>query len=62
MPIVFFSEMMYNTKTEKIILWDKLNFAAGEKTMSTKIKDFTKGNITKQLITFAWPLFLSNLL
>ena len=28
----------------------------------TQIKDFTQGNITKQLIVFAWPLFLSNLL
>lgn len=28
----------------------------------TQIRDFTKGNITKQLVTFAWPLFLSNLL
>jgi len=28
----------------------------------TLIRDFTKGNISKQLITFAWPLFLSNLL
>ena len=26
------------------------------------IKDFTSGNITKQLVVFAWPLFLSNLL
>ena len=26
------------------------------------IKDFTQGNITKQLVAFAWPLFLSNLL
>ena len=26
------------------------------------IKDFTKGNITKQLVTFAWPLLLSNIL
>ena len=26
------------------------------------IKDFTEGNITKQLVVFAWPLFLSNLL
>ncbi|MBE6918146.1 MAG: MATE family efflux transporter [Ruminococcaceae bacterium] len=26
------------------------------------IKDFTQGNITKQLVIFAWPLFLSNLL
>ena len=26
------------------------------------IKDFTQGNITKQLVVFAWPLFLSNLL
>ena len=26
------------------------------------IKDFTQGNVTKQLIVFAWPLFLSNLL
>lgn len=29
---------------------------------NTQIRDFTQGNITKQLITFAWPLFLSNLL
>ena len=28
----------------------------------TEIKDFTKGNITKQLIVFSIPLFLSNLL
>ena len=28
----------------------------------THIRDFTQGNITKQLITFAWPLFLANLL
>lgn len=28
----------------------------------SQIRDFTKGNITRQLITFAWPLFLSNLL
>ena len=28
----------------------------------TQIRDFTKGNITGQLLTFAWPLFLSNLL
>ncbi len=28
----------------------------------SNIKDFTKGNITNQLIRFAWPLFLSNLL
>jgi len=28
----------------------------------TQIRDFTKGNISKQLIIFAWPLFLSNLL
>ena len=26
------------------------------------IKDFTQGSITQQLIVFAWPLFLSNLL
>ena len=26
------------------------------------IRDFTEGNITKQLVVFAWPLFLSNLL
>ena len=26
------------------------------------VKDFTQGNITSQLIIFAWPLFLSNLL
>ncbi len=29
---------------------------------ATKIKDFTKGNITKQLVSFAWPLLLSNVL
>ncbi|MBQ9756128.1 MAG: MATE family efflux transporter [Clostridia bacterium] len=29
---------------------------------ASEIKDFTKGNITKQLIVFALPLFLSNLL
>ena len=28
----------------------------------SEIKDFTSGNITRQLIIFAWPLFLSNLL
>ena len=28
----------------------------------TQIRDFTRGNISKQLIVFAWPLFLSNLL
>lgn len=28
----------------------------------SQIRDFTHGNVTKQLITFAWPLFLSNLL
>ena len=29
---------------------------------NSQIKDFTQGNISKQLIVFAWPLFLSNLL
>ena len=29
---------------------------------ATRIKDFTQGNIPKQLAVFAWPLFLSNLL
>ena len=28
----------------------------------TQIQDFTKGNITRQLLVFAWPLLLSNLL
>ncbi len=28
----------------------------------TQIRDFTQGNITKQLVSFAWPLLLSNLL
>ena len=28
----------------------------------TQIRDFTQGNITRQLVGFAWPLFLSNLL
>ncbi|MBQ8388554.1 MAG: MATE family efflux transporter [Clostridia bacterium] len=30
--------------------------------MNSNVKDFTKGNITKQLILFSLPLFLSNLL
>ncbi len=29
---------------------------------NSHIKDFTKGNITSQLIVFAWPLLLSNIL
>ncbi len=29
---------------------------------NSQIKDFTKGNVTSQLITFAWPLLLSNIL
>ena len=28
----------------------------------TQIRDFTRGSIPKQLFSFAWPLFLSNLL
>lgn len=28
----------------------------------TQIRDFTKGNVARQLVEFAWPLFLSNLL
>ncbi len=28
----------------------------------TQIRDFTQGNISRQLVVFAWPLFLSNLL
>ena len=28
----------------------------------SEIRDFTQGNISKQLVIFAWPLFLSNLL
>jgi len=32
------------------------------KMQGTQVRDFTRGNITSQLITFAWPLFLSNLL
>lgn len=28
----------------------------------TQIRDFTSGNVSRQLIVFAWPLFLSNLL
>ena len=31
-------------------------------TQTSKIRDFTHGNITKQLIVFALPLFLSNLM
>lgn len=33
-----------------------------EATQKTQIKDFTEGNISKQLMIFAWPLFLSNML
>lgn len=29
---------------------------------NTHIKDFTSGNVPKQLVVFAWPIFLSNLL
>ncbi len=29
---------------------------------NSNIRDFTGGNITRQLVSFAWPLFLSNLL
>lgn len=29
---------------------------------NAQLRDFTQGNITSQLVTFAWPLFLSNLL
>ena len=29
---------------------------------NTHIKDFTSGSVPKQLVTFAWPIFLSNLL
>ncbi len=28
----------------------------------TQVKDFTTGNVTRQIVTFAWPLFLANLL
>lgn len=28
----------------------------------TQIRDFTRGNVARQLVVFAWPLFLSNLL
>ena len=34
----------------------------GEKMSNTQIRNFTQGNITRQLLIFAWPLFLSNLL
>ena len=37
-------------------------FLGSENMQGTQIRDFTKGNITKQLLTFAFPLFLSNLL
>ncbi|MBQ9760006.1 MAG: MATE family efflux transporter [Clostridia bacterium] len=29
---------------------------------NTKIRDFTEGNISKQLVSFAWPLLFSNIL
>ncbi len=38
------------------------NVFLGEKMSETKIRDFTQGNITSQLLTFAFPIFLSNLL
>ncbi len=28
----------------------------------SQIRDFTRGNVARQLVSFAWPLFLSNLL
>ena len=33
-----------------------------EKMQKTEIKDFTQGNIMRQLLVFSWPLFLSNIL
>jgi len=30
--------------------------------VKSEIRDFTQGNISQQLVVFAWPLFLSNLL
>lgn len=36
--------------------------SANSVTKQSQIKDFTQGNITKQLVTFATPLFLSSLL
>lgn len=29
---------------------------------NSQIKDFTHGNISKQLVSFAWPLLLANIL
>ncbi len=49
-------------KRQSAILTAEINKLTGEKMTETKIKDFTKGNITKQLLTFAFPIFLSNLL
>lgn len=43
------------------LLSEKQNIL-GERMSDTKIKDFTQGNITSQLLTFAFPIFLSNLL
>ncbi len=34
----------------------------GETMAQTQIRDFTHGNVSRQLVSFAWPLFLSNLL
>ena len=41
-----------------------INFYLGRRNYmkSSAIKDFTEGNIAKQLIIFSLPLFLSNLL
>ena len=34
----------------------------GNEMNNTQIRDFTQGNISKQLVLFAWPLLLSNIL
>lgn len=48
-------------KSESDIL-SREKVISGEKMSETKIRDFTYGNITNQLLTFAFPIFLSNLL
>ena len=49
-------------KTKCYTYYRKEQTILGEKMSESKIRDFTQGNITSQLLTFAFPIFLSNLL
>ena len=52
-------QQLLSTQTGAVLIEQKQRINAMTK---TQIQDFTQGNISKQLLTFAWPLFLSNLL